>query len=177
MKKIFTYMMLLVTVVVMSSCESEDHYISERLTNRDWQGHLGTYYNDRWGLTGDDYWTVMRFVSRDDYATSGRGYEVDFKRGSWNNDYAYSTFRWFVEGGEITIIYDDDQWTPVYISDYHLSGMHFYGYIDDGTTREIRFDFADQYFDNWNYYENAGAWRTRSANAPSSIVSGVFANK
>ena len=119
----------------------------------------------------------MRFVSRDDYATSGRGYEVDFKRDSWNNDYAYSTFRWFVEGGEITIIYDDDQWTPVYISDYHLSGMHFYGYIDDGTTREIRFDFADQYFDNWNYYENAGAWRTRSANAPSSIVSGVFANK
>lgn len=175
MKKIYTYMMLLVTIVLMSSCESDDHYIAERLINRDWQGYLGTYYRDRWGLSGDDYWTIMRFESRDSYATSGRGYEVDILKGASRNNYAYCTFRWFIVDGEITILYDDDQWKPIYIVNYHLSGNHFTGRIDDGTSRDIRFDFTEQFFEDWNYYQQNVSWHTRSANAPESNVRGVFA--
>lgn len=162
MKKIFTYtMMALMAMMSLTSCEGDDHYLAETLMNRDWQGYLGAYYTDRWGISasGKEYNTVMRFEGIDTYATSGRGCELDYRVNSWREDYAYATFKWFIVDGEITLIYDDDLWKAIYIVDYRLNYNNFYGYIYDGTNRKIQFDFTNKYFGDeetnyWSYYRS-----------------------
>lgn len=160
MKKIYAYtktlFVAMMAVMALTSCETDDHYLAEQLIDRDWQGYLGTYYQDRWGISGQEYRTVMRFVSRDSYATSGRGYELDYRTSSWREDYAYCTFKWFIVDGEITLIYDDDKWSPIYIVDYRLTGATFDGYIYDGSDRRIVFEFDNVPFDDWGYYTRGG---------------------
>ena len=140
--------------LVFTSCDKTDSYLAEQLRNRDWQGYIGAYYSDRWGISGDEYATVMRFTSRDSWYTSGRGEELNYNRYS-RNDYAYCTFKWFIVDGEITLIYDDDKWSPIYIVDYHLSDTRFYGYIWDGTNRRIQFDLENVAYNDWGYYNRS----------------------
>ena len=157
MKKIFTYtMMVLMAMTMFTSCD-DDSYLADTLRNRDWQGRIGVYYQNRWNLRGNQYATVMRFWSKDSFYTSGRGEEVDYNTSSPYRDYAYCTFKWFIVDGEITLIYDDDKWRPIYIYDYRLYSSRFYGYINDGSGRGIEFDFvaADNY-DGWDYYSGYG---------------------
>lgn len=157
MKKIFTYvMMLTLTMGALTSCENDDQYLADQLRNRDWQGYIGAYYQDRWGITGSEYATVMRFRSNDAWATSGRGEELDYCVNSPRYDYAYATFKWFIVDGEITLLYDDDVWRPIYIIDYGLNSMEFYGYIYDGTNRRIRFDLQSSDYADWSYYRRSG---------------------
>lgn len=149
----------LVTTISLSSCEDEDDYIAQQLRDRDWQGYVGTYYSSRWGLSGNEFATVMRFWSRGSYYTSGKGEELDYDTRSRFNDYAYCTFRWFIVDGDITLIYDDDKWTPLYIIDYHLSSNRFWGYIRDYNNSRLKFDLTSDYtdggwaYDDWDDYK------------------------
>ena len=190
MKKIYSYIstvLIAVTAAIgLTSCESDDQYLASLLTDRDWQGYLGAYYGNRWNLQGDEYQTVMRFYSRDSYATSGRGYELDYdtRSGYRYQNYAYCEFSWAIVEGDIILIYDDDQWATVYIRDYHLTSSRFRGDIDDGSNRRIVFEFQNVAFDEWDRY-GRNAWRTRAAASDSipyidngkSIVSGTFAQR
>ena len=159
MKKIFTYtMMALIAMTMFTSCD-DDGYIADTLRNRNWQGYIDIYYNSRWGLSGDEYATVMLFTSNDSFYTSGRGREVDYNTRSPYKDYAYCTFKWFIVDGEITLIYDDDRWKPIYIYDYDLYSTRFRGYIDDGTNRNIYFDLVSREdYDGWGYYDTTGGY-------------------
>lgn len=79
MKKTFLFMVLAATVLTaFTGCDKEDDYIAQQLRAGDWQGYVGAYYSDRWGLSGTEYATVMRFTSRGNYYTSGRGEELDY---------------------------------------------------------------------------------------------------
>jgi len=158
MKKTYTFIMMLVMSVValqmLTSCDEDDQYIADQLRNKDWQGYIGTYYSDRWGLTGEDFNTVMRFTSKDSWYTSGRGEELDYSTRS-SRDYAYCTFKWFIVDGEITLIYDDDKWQPIYIVDYSLNSSRFRGYIYDGSSRKIKFDLENETYNNWGTYNRS----------------------
>ncbi len=156
MKKFGNYLVMLATALVamtsLSSCEDEDDYIAQQLRDRDWQGYVGSYYSSRWGLTGNQFATVMRFWSRGSYYTSGKGEELDYDTRSRFNDYAYCTFRWFIVDGDITLIYDDDKWSPLYILDYRLNSNRFWGYILDYNNRHLQFDLTSDYTDGgWAY--------------------------
>ena len=142
------------TALFLASCEKTDSYLAEQLRNRDWQGYIGAYYSNRWGISGDEYATVMRFTSRDSWYTSGRGEELNYSRNS-RYDYAYCTFKWFIVDGEITLIYDDDKWSPIYIVDYSLNDARFRGYINDGTGRRIQFDLENISYNDWGYYNRS----------------------
>lgn len=161
MKKIYTHLMTLAIIIAgmttFTSCEEEDGYLADLLRNRDWQGYIGTYYQDRWGISGNDYATVMKFMSKDAFYTSGRGYELNYNIHSARQNYAYCTFKWFIVDGEITLIYDDSKWNPIYIQDYSLNSRYFRGYIYDGTNRNIRFEFEslDGGFSDWGYYNTS----------------------
>ena len=180
MKKIYTYMMmvLMATTSTMSftSCETEDQYEAEVLIAGDWQGYLGAYYYDRWGLSGNTYETVIHFCSNGYGATSGRGYEVDYDTRTPFYDYAYCEFSWSIINGVITLIYDDSMWYPVYISDYSLYRDYFAGYINDGTRRNISFRLENVRFDYWDTYRNGYYYddyyysRTRAAGNDSTTV-------
>ena len=171
MKKIFTYILFAVmSAFTLTSCESDDQYEADLLTTGDWQGYLGAYYSDRWGVSGTTYETVMHFKDNGVGATSGRGYEVDYDTRSPFRDYAYCGFQWSVVDGRITIIYDDALWTPVYIYDYHLSSSRFYGYMDDGSRRDIKFDFQNVNFGYWSDYQYDYYYsRTRSADTTDTV--------
>ena len=138
MKKFFYYaMMLMLAGFTMTSCET-DEQIARKLTDVDWEGNLNTYYSNRWGeeFLDGEYRTVWRFEADyyDSYgnATRGYGFETDYDY-NHRGEYAYSSFRWEVRGGNIYIDYDDRTWNPVRIDwcDYRLSYSHFSG---TGTT-------------------------------------------
>ena len=117
-----------------------------------WEGYLGTFYHDRWGIGGDDFITTIRFDKPLYGSTSGRGYEVDRYMDDPRGDYYYCEFSWMINRGEIVIIYDDDIYAPVYIYDYRLTGRRFSGYMDDGTNKEIKFDFRYVSHFDWGIY-------------------------
>lgn len=169
MKKLFTYafvmLMSLTAVTTLSSCEVDDQYEADLLISGDWQGYLGEFYRDRWGLSGNTYETVMHFEGRGAGSTSGLGYEVDYDTRSPYRDYAYCEFQWSIVAGKITLLYDDSAWTPVYIYDYRLNSRYFRGYMDDGSRRSIQFDFENVVFNDWARYRNGGSWDYRYARA------------
>lgn len=160
MKKIFSFsMMAIMALMTFTSCEDDDGYLATTLRNRDWQGYIDTYYQSRWRLSGNSYATCMRFESKDEFYTSGRGYEVDYDTRSPYKDYAYCTFKWFIVDGEITLIYDDAKWNAIYIVDYRLSSSNFYGYIYDGSNRKIKFDLSSTGdFVGWDNYGTSGGY-------------------
>ena len=186
MKKMYTYLlmvlMLSMATTTFTSCETEDQYVANILIEGDWQGYLGTYYYDRWGLTGNTYETTIRFCGNGNWATSGRGYEVDYDTRSPFNDYAYCEFSWSIVNGVITLIYDDSMWNPVYITNYTLYNDYFSGTINDGTRRDIRFRLKNVNFGYWStyssyydgyydgYYDDYYYSRTRSAEADSTVA-------
>lgn len=157
MKKINTYLTIailaLMATTVFSSCDRlwddiEDQEEAYTLEGT-WTGYIDTYLNDRFGLSGDSYRTSMYFERENSYG--GWGYEVDYNMYSRYSDYYYCEFRWEVVSGTIRINYADS-WNTVYIYDYTLTSNHFFGYMDDGTTRGIVFDMAyDGRFD-WSYW-------------------------
>ena len=201
MKKMYTYLMMVLMLsmatTTFTSCETEDQYEADVLIAGDWQGYLGAYYYDRWGLTGNTYETVSRFCANGNGVTSGRGYEVDYDTRSPFNDYAYCEFSWSIVNGVITLLYDDSMWYPVYITNYSLYRDYFAGYINDGTRRDIRFKLENVNFGYWDtyrsyyddyYYDDYYYSRTRSADSTNvtadsiaavskgkSIASGAFA--
>ena len=211
MKKMYTYLlmvlMLSMATISFTSCETDDQYEANLLIVGDWQGYLGTYYYDRWGLSGNTYETVIHFCGNGSGATSGRGYEVDYDTRSPFYDYAYCEFSWSIVNGVITLIYDDSMWNPVYITNYTLHSDYFSGYMNDGTRRDIRFkltnvnfsywgtysSYNNGYYDDEYYYDDYYYSRTRSAGSDSTLVahpasvpvvsngkstlSGAFANK
>ncbi|MBQ8463103.1 MAG: hypothetical protein IJ544_03185 [Prevotella sp.] len=163
MKKIYTYTKLmliaLMAMTAFTSCEQDDSYDAETLCNGYWQGYLGVYYQNRWHVTGQEYATEMHFTHKGSYYTSGRGYEVDYDTRNPYSNYAYCTFKWFIVDGEITLIYDDAVWDPIYISRYNLYSSRFYGYIYDGTNRNIQFDFQNVATSDWDgRYSGYGQW-------------------
>ena len=125
----------------------------------------------------------MRFESKDAYYTSGRGYELDCNLSSPRENYAFCSFKWFIVDGDITIIYDDAKWDPVYIIDYELNSNNFYGYIYNGSNSKILFDLQSATFDDWDYYRRKGyrdftnTYMARELAEPDgiSVASGIFA--
>lgn len=193
-------MMLLIGITglcTLTSCEDDAQDVAYTLEGS-WTGTISTYFQDRWGWSGDDYRVTFTFIRNGDYnynaATSGRGIETGYNVNN-KHDYYRNTFSWYVEDNygsyrkpTIVVTYDDDRWNPVYIYDYRINGSRFSGYMDDGTNRDIQFDL---YYDNeygFKYYDNGysdGYWssRTRSSDTDSvkvmdngtSIRSGIFA--
>jgi len=183
-KQILIAVMAIVSFTCCSS-NDEDGYIASTLRNHDWQGYVREYYQSRWGFSGSEYSTVMSFQSKDAYYTSGKGYELDYNTTSPQENYAFCTFKWFIVDGDITIIYDDAKWDPVYIVDYELNSNSFYGYIYNGSDRKIRFDLESTTFNDWEYYKKRG-YRdfTNGYLAPqlsedgaASVAKGIFAEK
>ena len=185
----YTYTKLMIVALMamtaFTSCSSndEDGYIASTLRNHDWEGTISEYYKSRWGFSGSEYSTVMRFESKDAYYTSGRGYELDCNLSSPRENYAFCSFKWFIVDGDITIIYDDAKWDPVYIIDYELNSNNFYGYIYNGSNSKILFDLQSATFDDWDYYRRKGyrdftnTYMARELAEPDgiSVASGIFA--
>ena len=167
MKKIFTYCTLFLTAMtVLTSCERmndiEDRQ-EARTIDGSWTGYIDTYYEDRWGLTGDSFRTTMYFERENPYG--GWGYEVDYDNYNRYEDYYYCEFTWEVYN-----------WNDVYIHNYTLNNDRFEGYMDDGTSTDIVFQLSYDYRFDWDYWLTRGV--TRGASGGKSVMaSGKFAKE
>lgn len=156
MKKIIStaaMVMMAMTTMIFSSCE--DVFIADNLSGticKIWEGRISTYYEDRWGLTGDDYHTVMQFNSNPYSLTRGTGSEVDYDIHNPYGNYWYSDFEWRVKDGVIELRYADTDFMPVYIYEYTLTDNFFSGYMDDGTNKEIVFRLSLRESFDWSPY-------------------------
>lgn len=167
MKKIFTYLSM--AVLALTSFTSCDKDSMEAFTlSGTWTGYIETYYADRWGWTGDTYRTTIYFNQRDMYGGTGR--QVDYNVNNPYSSYYYSDFEWEVRDGVITLWYSDS-WNPVRIYDYSLNLSRFYGYMDDGTRRDIYFELTSTYSFNWNNYDTYySRMQTRAGEADSNGI-------
>ena len=159
MKKIYTYMMMVLMALPMltlTSCDrdAQDRYEARTLEGT-WTGYIDTYYFDRWGKRGETFRTSIYFGRENPYG--GWGYEIDYNISNRYVDY-YCEFRWEVYNGRIRIKYDDS-WGYVYIYDHNISpdGGFFEGYMDDGTSRDIHFQLTYDNAFNWDSWRKS--WR------------------
>ena len=113
----------------------------------------------------------MYFERIDSYG--GVGYEVDYNMNSPYEDYYYCEFEWDVERGVIYINYADS-WNEVAIYDYRLDANRFWGYMDDGTSRDISFELLYTSSFDWAFYRSRYV-HTRSGDAPRYHAAGEFA--
>ena len=155
MKKIFTYMTMVMAVTLFAACDDRytdnDYYDADDAYTLEgtWTGYIETYLYDRFGKTGDDFRTTIYFERENHYG--GWGYEVDYNLYSRTNDYYYCEFEWEVVNGIVRISYADS-WNIVELYPSRLTGNHFAGRMYDGTTRDIYFDLTyDGAFD-WSYW-------------------------
>lgn len=163
MKKIYTYLMTALMALPMLTLTSCDRDAADAYTlNGQWEGYISTYYADRWGMTGEDYRTCIQFIQRDNYG--GTGFEVDYDARDRYGSYYYSPIEWEVRNGIIRIhyIYDGDY---VEISRYTLNRDRFYGYMYDGTRRDIEFSLYYVGDVDWSRYRSGGTWHKRSSAA------------
>ena len=175
MKTMKTYLtmalMALSTVMTMTSCDADEMKAWE--LSGSWTGYVETYYQDRFGFTGDNYRTTMYFDQRGSYG--GTGYEVNYNVNSRYDNYKYYDFDWEVRNGIIYIYYADG-WKSI-IRDYTLNSSYFRGYMDDGTNRDIYFDLRYDGSFNWGDYRR-GYWsrgaNTRSADGKTYYGKGEF---
>lgn len=145
--------MIAMAAIMLTSCEDEDiAYKLSEFSYKNWEGRISTYYYDRWGLTGNDYYTVMMFESDDYSMTKGHGMEVDYDVNDRYGNYWYSQFVWRVDNGVIELLYDDTRYKPIYIYDYTLSDNYFSGYMDDGTSKDIEFNLRSIGYFDWSRY-------------------------
>lgn len=175
MKKIFTYLtmatMALTMTFALTSCDDSDAQ-EARTLDGSWTGYVDTYFQDRYGFSGNTYRTTMYFQQTSRYG--GVGYEVDYDTRSPYSDYYYCEFDWEVYNGEISIQYADS-WDPVYIYDYRLYSDYFEGYMDDGSYRDIHFRLTYDGNFNWNPYRSYYAPTRSTGETPRYHASGKFA--
>ena len=168
MKKIF-YLLMMIPAFVLTSCDT-DEMVADRLTGANWEGWLGTYYQNIWGDEFQDgkFHTVWRFDAAYYDATYGTGYEVDYSLTD-RRDYAYSAFNWEVRNGNIYIDYRNRDWNNVRIDweDYDISHNHFRGVMYDWEDRVYRFDLKNNTGWNWDDFDIHFGFRTRGAESDS----------
>lgn len=133
-----------------------------------WQGFINQYYQDRFGLSGEHYCTVIEFVGDYSHGTKGRGYEVDYDMNDPYGSFWYSEFEWSIDNRVITLSYADTGYEPVKIYDYWLNSNYFEGYMDDGTNNHLWFKLRlIQDFD-WDRYNTYSPYYVPRKMAPAS---------
>ena len=163
--------LLLVSALALTSCRDwEDNNQSVALSGQ-WRGNFGMFYDyeDRYGrlYTFDSYDTYLTFIPAYNYATYGRGTQVDYyDYGPY--EYQYYQFRWEVRNGIVYLTYPYDPDLNTAIRDYRMNYDYFTGYCD-GASEPFRLykvaDFYDwsPYVNNYGYYERA-SWITTYPN-------------
>ena len=178
MKKLLYYAFaMMTTLFTMTSCDT-DQQIANYLINGNWKGSLDTYYTNRWGdeFLDGEFYTVWRFdggvYDSYGYVTSGIGYEVDYNIYD-EREYAYSSFRWEVNNGNIYIYYDAPGWNNVRIDwrDYSINSSYFRGTMYDWEDRIYDFDLANVGYWDWDRYRYGGAYTRSEVDDDSTYIS------
>lgn len=154
MKKFFLYILMLMPVFALSSCE--DAEIASTLEGT-WKGnmYISTEHGD---YTYDATYTEITFEIDPFYFSKGSGYWVDYydtgKYRTITRDYVANHITWEVNNRTI-YIYFREEGTSLRISDYRLSNNRFYGTLYDGN-HIVDFDLDHTYSPNWSKYDYWG---------------------
>ncbi|MBP3711974.1 MAG: hypothetical protein J6I86_05860 [Bacteroidaceae bacterium] len=155
-------LLIMMSALFLSSCRDMDTDQSMALSGQ-WRGDFGMFYDyiDGHGrtYTFDSYDTRLTFVPAYDYATYGRGTQVDYyDYGPY--EYQYYKFSWEIRNGYIYLTYDYDHQLDVRISNYRMTNDYFSGVFSNSGTRFNLRKMVDFY--NWTPYVNIYGYRDRN---------------
>ena len=154
MKKLYFYILMLMPVFTLTSCE--DAEIASTLEGT-WKGNM--YISSRYGnVAYEATYTEITFEIDPFYFSKGSGYWVDYydtgRYRDISRDYVANHIDWEVNNRTIYIHFREDD-TSVVISDYHLNDSRFSGYIADGDN-DVYFNLVHTSSPNWDNYNNWG---------------------
>ena len=154
MKKLYFYILMLMPVFTLTSCE--DAEIASTLEGT-WKGNM--YISSRYGgNTYDATYTEITFEIDPFYFSKGSGYWVDYydtgRYSTITRDYVANHIDWEVTDRTIYIRFREEG-TSVKISDYRLSNDRFYGTLyDNGNV--VDFELYHTYSPNTSKYNYWG---------------------
>ena len=164
MKKFYLYILMLMPVFTLTSCE--DAEIASTLEGT-WKGNM--YISSKYGdVVYDATYTEITFEIDPFYFSKGSGYWVDYydtgRYRTISRDYVANHIDWEVNNRTIYIHFREEG-TSMRISDYRLNNDRFYGWIDDGG-KDVEFelyhtstpyrDYRWGYNDDWYYSRSRG---------------------
>ena len=174
MKKFYLYILMLMPVFTLTSCE--DAEIASTLEGT-WKGNM--YISSKYGdVVYDATYTEITFEIDPFYFSKGSGYWVDYydtgRYRDISRDYVANHIDWEVNNRTIYIHFREEG-TSMRISDYRLNNDRFYGTLYDGD-KIVDFELYHTYkpntskynywgYDNW-YYD----FYTRGGNASDSTA-------
>ena len=143
MKKVFTIMTLFAALAIVTiSCkdDKDPEEVSKNITGTDWAGYLTEEKKNgsSWEYNKQRNYAVIHFNGTSTgtaVPTSGTGYQVEFKNEFMAEKTGYSNFSWRLEGGELKMAYQADDWNDTYIdyNDATVTSTVFNGYMYDYT--------------------------------------------
>ena len=154
MKKFYLYILMLMPVFALTSCE--DAEIASTLEGT-WKGNM-YISTEHGGEIYDATYTEITFEIDPFYFSKGSGYWVDYydtkRYPRLSRPYVANHIDWEVNNRTIYIHFLEEG-TSLRISDYRLSNNRFRGTLYDGN-RIVEFDFDHTYSPNWNDYSYWG---------------------
>ena len=166
MKKLYFYILMLMPVFTLTSCE--DAEIASTLEGT-WKGNM--YISSRYGdNTYETTYTEITFEIDPFYFSKGSGYWVDYydtgRYRTITRDYVANHIDWEVKDRTIYIHFREEG-TSMRISDYRLNNDRFVGTLNDNGNL-VDFELFHTASPNWNRYNYWGydnwynSWYSRS---------------
>ena len=154
MKKLYFYILMLMPVFALTSCE--DAEIASTLEGT-WKGnmYISTSYH---GHSYDVAYTEITFIGDPYTISSGYGYWVDYydtgRYRDLSRNYVANEIDWKVDN-RVIYIYFREEGTSMRISDYRLNNDRFVGTLNDGGNL-VDFELFHTASPNWNRYNYWG---------------------
>lgn len=155
MRSILAPLLMLLTGVLMTSCDDEQE--TAMMLWGTWEGQLSTeFYQDRWGGYGQTYYTVWHFEGKPG-SRHGKGWEIDYVG---HRRYAQH-FDWqVIDDGRTVRLHYAGAWDDEWIYNFYLDDGYFTGYIDSGDGKQSFFQL-ERVEDNGYDYDYGWGFRAQ----------------
>ncbi len=161
MKSIYAWAKMLIFVMVgalsLTSCDKDEMKASN--LDGTWEGNFFMFYETNDGVRTKRWmadYTVLEFVNTP-FTNYGKGYQIDYftstygKPGGCPIPEQFSYFKWEINDGNITLVYEDRAYLNTVIYDYHMSRTSFYGSIGD-SMNQFTMTKVENY--DWGTYQS-----------------------
>lgn len=160
----YLYMAIfLMPALIFTSCRDMEDTDQSMVLSGQWHGNFGMFYEyvDRYGRSYifDSYNTYLTFIPARNYATYGRGTQVDYyDYGPYL--YQYYQFNWSVRNGIVYLTYPYDPELNTTIGSYRMTNDYFTGYCN-GASEPFRLYKLVDYYD-WSPYTGSYGYYDRN---------------
>ncbi len=165
MKKYFAIMVVVAAVILLTGCSKDDEKLSPQefarlLTSTTWAGTHQSQHKSMgsWSSNAPQD-VVIVFERANASATSGTGYQLEFKSSSYTEDQfeRKSAISWEIHGDQFIINYAAG-WDKSYMiytdNECHLNASSFSGILYTDSDHRFLYTYVKSSFNDWAKYWN-----------------------